>query len=112
MEKRINLLKELFDNRVTYDLFWNLLYNMHNGPTRRIRIQWNSFDIAGWAEFYKRENIEVNENQIKLVFDYLNIYHNNVVIGLGQNKYQANHNYDIQEENFMIELIALKVQER
>ncbi|MEO1031244.1 MAG: hypothetical protein AAFX55_07550 [Bacteroidota bacterium] len=106
--ERIQNVKILFDADIDYILFWAVLHNIGNGPTRRRPEDWKSLDVIEWVEFYRNYKIVVSERQIRLIFEYVNRYFPGILQLNSDGKYKAILRNNISEADniFTLERIA------
>ena len=93
LDQRIGRLKEISDLGVTLLNFVLVLSNLSNGHTQNPET-WNNFTIDEWVAFFANQfrPIEVSNEQIELIFNYIRDYHVNIINRNGDRYRSSNRN--------------------
>ncbi|MBC3846289.1 hypothetical protein H8K90_07855 [Winogradskyella echinorum] len=107
--ERIHEMKSFHAAAINYELFWQVMHNIGNGPTRRRVEDWKSQSLAEWIVFYEEYNITVNKIQLSLIFEYVNRYFTGILQANSQGHYKAIVRSNISEADniFTLERISL-----
>tara|TARA_R100000935_G_scaffold21876_4_gene40469 strand:- start:17932 stop:18321 length:390 start_codon:yes stop_codon:yes gene_type:complete len=108
LNERLSRLKSIFSAGVNSSMFKGIISNLHNNQQQRPET-WNKKNLDEWVIFlnpYLTKN--VNENQLKLLFDYLVTYHSSVIKKNGE-KYDMVVKSLSYNDKFLLEHLALKV---
>ena len=103
-------LKEIHDSGVTYEKLWGVIINRWNDKPSGSRPEnWNEFDLVGWVDFYRKQGIEINSEQLELVFKYLSSHYSGPQIFMYQSNgtFKANHATQVSEGDFFLEKVSL-----
>ncbi|MFY0630978.1 MAG: hypothetical protein JXR05_11390 [Flavobacteriaceae bacterium] len=107
--ERIHLMKLFFESNIDYTLFWTIIHNIGNGPTRRNPQDWESLTIDEWVEFYASYKINISNSQLKLIFDYILRYFPNIIRMTSKDTYKSivRNNLSESDDFFTLEKISL-----
>lgn len=106
LEEQINEIKNLHQIGITWNLFFELLNNAHNGQTSH-HLSRNSFDISDWVAHFSNQfhPINVNQEQIVNLWTYIIKYYNGILS-------KSNKVYILMQrpqiDGFQLEYIVLK----
>lgn len=101
--EQIERIKALENAGISHDLFFQILWNAHNGMSE---FENNNFALTEWEQHFISNNIVVNQNQIELFFEYFRYYYKTFVCK-NQTKYSFS-SRDLNSYIFGLETIVLK----
>lgn len=111
--ERIKKLKDIFNTGITECIFFEILYNLHNGSYAYIPIN-KKLTIDEWEEDLKKSVPTIKKNQLILLFDYLTTFYSDIL------RIEKTHNNELfrlckspndYKDLFKIEFIVLKTLE-
>jgi hypothetical protein len=108
LDERINYLSQLHDLGFNTDFFEKIITNLGNGkPSEKPK----NLRVKEWVEEFKNEfrPIEITEEQLLALFNFLNIFHSGIIHNTGENKFA----YTLREtvdfnNNFFVDYSILR----
>ena len=101
-------IKELHDNNIHYKRLCDVFKNLRSGSGGKRDANRNSFNILGWKQFLESYEVNVTEEQVQLIFNYILTYYH------GQLREEDNGDISVlgfynvpPDEMFALERIAL-----
>ena len=109
--EKLRELKNIYRVGINQQLFANVITNLHNNQSSN-PTTWNNMTLSEWVQFLEPylEGEKITEDQLIIVFDYLNKFHNGVIRPNGD-KFNLKVKSLYYNDNFLFEDIGLMILE-
>ena len=101
-------IKELHDSRINYKRLCDVFKNLRSGSGGKRDANRNCFNISGWKKFFESYEVNVSEQQVQLIFNYIITYYHGQIREEEEGRYAVLGFYNVPpDEMFALERIAL-----